>query len=281
VANLAASAHPLNPAVELLADDLLKGDLRMELANRLETWVRDHIARVLEPLVALRNAAEARTSSWEQGGLPGQARGLAFQLAENLGQIEGPSTAAPEMRAGVNGLKRFGVRAGRNALYLPRMIRPASAALAALLWAVHQRLPQIPSPPAPGLTSFELGDEDNPIPDGFLRAAFFRKAGGRAVRLDILERIEDTLADASRDGRNAEETAAQIVSLLGSTNEEAQELIADLGWKKEIRGSGDEAKPVFQRARQGKQRSKQRGRQRPEHRPDSPFAGLKALISTD
>jgi ATP-dependent RNA helicase SUPV3L1/SUV3 len=102
------------------------------------------------------------------------------------------------------------------------MIRPASASLAALLWAVHRRLPQIPSPPAPGLTSFVLDEDGNAIPDGFLRAAFFRKAGTRAVRLDILERIEDVLAESSRDGRNADETATQIVSLLGSTNEDAR-----------------------------------------------------------
>ena len=280
IANLAASAHPLTPAIELLADALLKGELRAEVAKRLEDWLRDHIARVLEPLVALKNAAEARTSAWEEGGLPGLARGLAFQLAENLGQIDWQaSSASPEMRTGVNGLKRFGVRSGRNGLYLPRMIRPASAALAALLWAVHHRLEHIPSPPAPGLTSF-VRDEDD-IPEGFLRAAFFRKVGARAVRLDILERIEDILADWAREGRNADETTAAIVSLLGSGNEDAREVIAALGWTQETRGSGEDAKSVWQRASRPKQRQKPRGHRRPEHKPDSPFAGLKALLTTD
>src|SRR5262249_46703644 len=151
---------------------------------------------------------------------------------------------------------RFGVRSGRHALYLPRMIRPASAALASLLWAVHHRLAQVPSPPAPGLTSFALDAEDTPIPDGFLRAAFFRKLGMRAVRLDILERVEDILAEGSR---SADETSAAIVSLLGSTNEDAHELIVALGWKQETRGSGENAKTVWQRVRQGKQRHKHRG----------------------
>jgi ATP-dependent RNA helicase SUPV3L1/SUV3 len=282
VANLAASAHPLTPMVELLADDLLKGDLRAEVAKRLENWVRDHIARVLEPLVALKNAAEARTTAWEQGGLPGPARGLAFQLAENLGQIEWPgAAAAAEMRVSAQGLKRFGVRAGRHALYLPRMIRPSSAALAGLLWAVHRRLAHVPSPPGPGLTSFVLDEEDNPTSDGFLRAAFFRKAGPRAVRLDILERIEEILTGASRESRDADETSARIVSLLGSTNEEARESIMALGWKIETNGSGDDAKTVWQRARPTRQRPKHRGRQRSAGNPDSPFAGLKALITTD
>jgi len=282
VASLAASAHPLTPAIALMADELLRGDLRAEVTKRLEDWLRDHIARVLEPLIALKNAAEARTSSWEEGGLPGPARGLAFRLAENLGQIDWQAKpVSPEMRAGVQALKRFGVRAGRHALYLPRMIRPASAALAALLWAVHHRLAQVPSPPTPGLTSFTLDEDDMPIPDGFLRAAFFRKIGRRAVRLDILERIDDILAEGSREARHADETSAAIVSLLGSGNEEARELTVALGWRQETRGSGEAAKTVWQRARQGKQRHKHRGRSRPAHRPDSPFAGLKALITTD
>jgi ATP-dependent RNA helicase SUPV3L1/SUV3 len=282
VASLAASAHPLTPAIELLADELLKGDLRVEVTKRLETWLRDYIARVLEPLVALKNATEARTSSWDEGGLPAQARGLAFQLAENLGQIDWlASSASPKMHAGVHGLKRFGVRAGRHALYLPRMIRPAPAALAALLWAVHRRLDHIPSPPAPGVTSFGLDEDDGQIPEGFLRAAFFYRVGTRAVRLDILERVEDVLADSSRGDRNADQTIQGIVSLLGSGNEEARQLIGALGWKQETRGSGDDAKSVWQRTHQRNHRHKPRERHRPAYKPDSPFAGLKALITTD
>jgi ATP-dependent RNA helicase SUPV3L1/SUV3 len=137
------------------------------------------------------------------------------------------------------------------------MIRPASAGLAALLWAVHRRLANVPSPPAPGLTSFGLDEDDTPIPEGFLRAAFFRKIGTRAVRLDILERAEDILADSSRDARNAGETALAIVSLLGSANEEGTRFhFSALGWKEETRGSGDDAKVVWQRKHHAKQRHK-------------------------
>ena len=282
VGKLIAGPHPLHPNLELLADDLLKGDLRAAVAARLETWVKDHIGRVLEPLVALKNAAEARTSSWEEGGLPGPARGLAFQLAENLGQLDWETDNLPsEIRAAAHALKRFGVRMGRRALFLPRMIRPAPSALAALLWAVHARLTHVPSPPAPGLTSFALDKEDSEMPDEFLAAAFFRKVGGRAIRLDILERVEETLFEASRQGRNADETTLAIVSLLGSGNEDALSLIAALGWKREMRRAGTEAKPVWQRLRKGKHARKSRTREKPAVKPDSPFAGLAALIATD
>jgi ATP-dependent RNA helicase SUPV3L1/SUV3 len=283
VGKLIAGPHPLHPIVELLADDLLKGDLRSAVAARLEGWVKDHIATVLEPLVALKNAADARTSSWDEGGLPASARGLAFQLAENLGQLDSPAEdLSPDIRNAAHGLKRFGVRLGRQAIYLPRLIRPASSALAALLWAVHARLPQVPSPPAPGLTSFALekGD-DKGFADRFLAAAFFRKVGGRAIRLDILERVEETLAEASRLQRPADEASAVIVSLLGCTNEDAQGLIAQLGWKRHERNSGDQVTSVWQRRRAGKHASRRAQRERPGTRPDSPFAGLATLIATD
>jgi ATP-dependent RNA helicase SUPV3L1/SUV3 len=282
VGHLSAGAHRLHPVVEFLADDLLKGDLRAAAAARLETWVRDHIDRGLEPLVALKNAAEARTSSWDEGGLPGPARGLAFRLAENLGQLDfAAETMSPEIRSAAHELKRFGIRVGRRALFLPRMIRPAPSALAAMLWAVHARLRNVPSSPTPGLTSFTLDPSAGEMPDGFLSAAFFRRIGTRAVRLDILERIEETLFEAPRKARNADETLSIIVSLLGAGNEDALALIAALGWRRGMRGKGEAAKPIFQLARKAKHSAERGVHTSLAVRPDSPFAGLAALIPTD
>ena len=282
VGKLSAGPHPLHPVVELLADDLLKGDLRAALAARLDSWVRDHIDRVLEPLVALKTAAEARTSSWNEGGLPGPTRGLAFRLAENLGQLDlQPDNVPADTLSAAHALKRFGVHLGRRALFLPRMIRPQPSALAAMLWAVHARLAHVPSPPAPGLTSFALDKDDAEMPDVFLAAAFFRRMGGRAIRLDILERVEEALFEGSRLGRNADETQSLIVSLLGSGNEDAIALMTGLGWKCEMRKAGNEEKPVWQRPRKGRHHAR-RLREKPlALRTDSPFAGLAALIATD
>ena len=282
VGRLAAATHPLSPTVELLADDLLKGDLRRHVESRLETWVTDHIGRLLEPLIALRNAAEARTSSWEEGGLPGPARGLAFRLAEGLGQIDfdGYERQA-ELRAAAHGLRRFGVRVGRSAIYLPRLIRPAPAALTAMLWAVHEKLPHLPSPPAPGLTSFALDDDEFEMPEEFLEAAFFRVRGGRAVRLDILERIEETLSDAAKQERSADETTAHIVSLLGCSAETARALVEALGWKRHTLNVGGTERTMWRRMRPGKQNRKRRLARNKPTPPDSPFARLSALIAAD
>jgi ATP-dependent RNA helicase SUPV3L1/SUV3 len=280
VAKLTAGVHPLSPIVELLADDLLKGELGDAVQNRLESWVTDHIARLLEPVLALRNAAEARSSQWDQGGLPGAARGLAFRLAENLGQLNAEHGVVPaEMRAAAQTLNRFGVRAGRHSVFLPRLIRPAASALAAMLWAVHARMENIPSPPVPGLTSFALDEVANETPDRFLAAAFFRKIGGRAVRLDILERVDEMLVNAKRQGRDADETLTSIASLIGSSLAAALALTAELGWIREVR-STVEPKSVWQRARVPKHARRNRVREKPV-KTNSPFAGLARLITAD
>jgi ATP-dependent RNA helicase SUPV3L1/SUV3 len=282
VAKLTAGPHPLTPVVELFADELLKSDLRGTVQARLEAWVAQHIAQVLEPLVALRNAVERRTSADDETGLLGASRGLGFQLAENLGQLPRDANSnSPDMRTAANGLKRFGVRLGRHSIFMPLLMKPASSSLAALLWAIHAKVDKIPSPPAPGLTSFGL-DKDSSMPDGFLAASFYRRVGRRAVRLDILERVDDCLAAAARLSREAEETLQEPISLLGCSAEEAAAIVKALGWRQQTQPIPDSDRPasrsVWQRTRPGKSRAPRPAK---AARPDSPFAGLAALIPVD
>ena len=60
-------------------------------------------------------------------------------------------------------------------------------------------------PPAPGLTSFAHGDE----PRDFLHAAGFAVIGDRAIRFDMLERLESELDKATLNGADAAGLAAQ------------------------------------------------------------------------
>ena len=83
VARLVAGAAPLSPNVEVLADPHVKTDA---LQARLQAWMRARLAARLEPLLALHDAVEAKTGT--QGALPGEARGIAHQLAENFGALD-------------------------------------------------------------------------------------------------------------------------------------------------------------------------------------------------
>jgi ATP-dependent RNA helicase SUPV3L1/SUV3 len=285
VGRLTAGPHPLTPVVELIADELLKGDLRDAVQARLTDWVAAHIASVLDPLVPLRNAAEARTLPGG-GTLPGPARGLAFQLAEALGSLERNNPTLPQdVRGAAQTLRAFGVRVGWHSVYLARLIKPAPSGLAALLWAVHAKLDRIPPPPQPGLTSFALNKNDDfEVPDAFLSAAFYRRLGARAVRLDILERLEDVLIEASKKGKNADEVMNVAVSLLGCARADALAVVGQLGWRRETReiktGDAKVATPVWQRSRRGARPQKHQRPGKPV-KSDSPFASLANLIPVD
>jgi ATP-dependent RNA helicase SUPV3L1/SUV3 len=278
VAKLVAGSSPLAPNIQMLADPHVKTDA---LQARLEAWVTARIAVRLGPLLALRDAAEARTGT--EGALPGEARGIAHQLAENSGALNRatlphalPEKLGPQIRA----LRPFGVWFGRRTVYLPKLLRPDAAALLTLLWGVWMKKEAPPAPPAPGLTSFtvDFSNESGGTDTASLHAAGFAVFAHRAIRFDMLERLEDELEQALASGTDADTLLTKLVSLLGSGKEEARAVLAALGWRSvEVA----DAKPVWRRV---KDKPPARHRDKPKKPeppldPNSPFAGLAVLRS--
>ncbi len=267
VGRLVAGPSPLAPAIEMLADQHVKTDT---LQARLQAWVTARIAARLGPLLALRDAAQARTGS--EAALPGQARGIAHSLAENFAASDRAALALPEKLGPlVRALRPFGVWFGRRTVYLPRLLRPDAAALLTLLWGVWTRKPVPPPPPAPGLTSFAV---DKGTDTASLHPAGFAVMGGRAIRFDMLERLEDELEQALSSGTDSEALLTKLVSLLGSSKEEAGTVLAALGWRT-VAVAG--AKPVWRKTREKPGRHDKPRKTAPPPDPDSPFAGLAAL----
>jgi ATP-dependent RNA helicase SUPV3L1/SUV3 len=228
VGNLAVGASALSPRVVLHADEQLRGDLRAQIQKRLDDWLAARIAARLEPLIALRNAADAKSGS--HGALPAEARGLAYQLCENLGSLDrARATLPPDERAALRALRPLGVRFARRSLYLPKLIRPDAAALLALLWAVKHALDKIPPPPNAGITSFVAEPE---TPAGFVEAAGFRIVARRAIRIDMLDRLEQELESAAASGATADAAIPKLVSLLGSDRATLDSVLAELGWSR-------------------------------------------------
>jgi ATP-dependent RNA helicase SUPV3L1/SUV3 len=270
VARLVAGAEPLSPGIEVLADPHVRTE---GLQARLQAWVNARIAaKRLGPLLALRDAAEAKTGT--PSALPGEARGIAHQLAENFGSLDRaalkhglPEKLGPQIRA----LRPFGVWFGRRTVYLPKLLRPDAAALLTLLWGVWHKKESPPAPPARGLTSFAV---DKGTDKASLQPAGFAIFAGRAIRFDMLERLEDELEQALANGADAETLLTKIASLLGSSKEEARAVLEALGWRSvEVA----DAKPVWRRSKDNKPRRQKEQRREPVLDPHSPFAGLAAL----
>jgi len=244
VARLIAGASSLAPTVSLVADDHLKGELREGVQRRLDAWVEARIATRLEPLIALRNAADAKAGT--PGALPGFARGIAHQLAENFGSLDRATLSLPDdLRNLIRALRPFGVWFGRRTIYLPKLLRPEAASLLGLLWGLREKFEQIPTPPLAGLTSFEIAA----APYDFLAACGFRVVAKRALRFDMLERLEDELEKGAASGATADVMMPKLVSLLGCGNDELREILSTLGWRiLEVADGGSGVRNVWRRA---------------------------------
>ena len=205
--------------------------------------------------------------------LQGVARGLAFQLYENLGSAARLKVTrelkaiAQEDRAP---LRRLGVRFGAFSVYLPVLVKPAAAKLKALLWAVHQDMTDIPPPPPAGLTSLQA---EASVPGGFYEAAGYRVCGPRAVRIDMLERVGEIIRSKGKGGKMPESFAItpDLMSVLGCGEEDLAQILRSLGFR-DVRSKNEAGEEVVlwqQRLRRDERKPRSRPPAR-ETRPDEP-----------
>ena len=277
IARLGRGAAPLEPELVLLCDEHLPAELRDGIALRLRTWLSARIETRLAPLWALRRAADAKSGSPE--AIPAAARGIAHQLCEFWGSLDTRSATLPEdVRIARYALRRYGVTFGRRSIFLASLLRPDAAGLLTILWGAGRD--EAPAPPQPGLTSFEA---DSWLEDEYLAAAGFRRVGKRAIRLDILERLEDELEAAARSGATTQDSLPRLVSLLGSSVDTLDDILHHLEWTRVPVGKNGGGAPssVWRRKMPTAHRSKGRTRQRTPAPANSPFAQLASLISAD
>lgn len=239
VARLVGTDHILHPRVIVLADEQLTGAARDHVAARIERFVNHHISTVLKPLDDLSRAED----------LQGLAKGLAFQLVENLGVLFRRDVADDVKSLDQDGrasMRRYGVRFGAYHIFMPALLKPAPAELITLLWALkHDGLDKagygdlIPVLAA-GRTSVVT---DASYERMFYKLAGFRFLGKRAVRIDILERLADLIRpllqwkpgsparpDGAYDGRRFTTTTAML-SILGATPDDMEEILKGLGYR--------------------------------------------------
>lgn len=191
LAVLARGSEMLEPKVSLLADDQLPGETRKAVEEKLTGWLKRHLRHYLSDLYRLRDAE-----------LKGAARGLAFQLAENLGALKRDDVSDLVRNMGQaerHPLRKMGVSFGETHILATKLLKPKPTQLKTLLWAIHNgREPE--APPTPGLTSVPLLEWRD---DAWWLAAGFLRAGRQAYRLDIVQRIAEGARQAEMASRKA------------------------------------------------------------------------------
>ncbi|MEQ9145707.1 MAG: helicase-related protein [Parvibaculaceae bacterium] len=231
VGKLGAGDTPLRPKIEIIASEQLNGPDRDKVQDRLQSWLNVHIATVLEPLVQLDQAED----------VTGLAKGVAFQLVENLGSMN-REQIADDIRAldqdARAQLRKKGVRFGAYSIFMPALLKPAPARLILTLWALTQPAKEgdespfdsLPQPPAPGLTSVPA---DPTASKEFYEAIGFRVCGPRAVRRDMLERLADVIRPiiSERRYKGGFVIDPDMMSLMGCSAEEMAGILKGLGYR--------------------------------------------------
>ncbi|MDP8919184.1 MAG: helicase [Pseudomonadota bacterium] len=240
VAKLEAGDKLFDPRVRILSDEHLTGPARDKVDTRLRAWLKAYVVRLLGPLLQLEDSTE----------LTGLARGIGFQIGEALGVLE-RSKVLNEVRSldqdARGALRKAGIRFGAYHLYLPALLKPAPRVLATQLWALQnggldqKGIDEIAHLAQSGRTSIPVDPE---ISAGLYRAAGFRVCGGRAVRVDILERLADLIRPAityrpgitpgeppagAADGEGFVPTVS-MTSLVGCAGEDFAMILKSLGY---------------------------------------------------
>ena len=204
--------------------------------------------------------------------LQGMARGLAFQIYENLGSVSRQAVMR-ELRAVAQvdraPLRRLGLRFGAFSIFMPALVKPAAARLKALLWAVHQGMSEIPPPPPAGLTSLP---SDPSVPAGFYEAAGFRLSGPRAVRIDMLERLGDIIRGKGQGGQMPDSFAVSndMMSVLGCGEDDLAQVLRSLGFRdSKVKNEAGEETVQWQQRERRRERHKAPPKKHEARRPSA------------
>jgi ATP-dependent RNA helicase SUPV3L1/SUV3 len=259
VARLQRGVDMLRPKVVLLPTEHISGRAREAVRKRLGQFVTAAVERELQPLLRLLQAE-----------LSGAGRGFAYQLAEHLGcaSRERLHVAVEALtRADRAVLKRAGLRLGYADVFLPALLKPGPAAVAARLAAVWHDWPQVPAAPPAGRVSFALEDDTDAAA---LELYGYRMIERRAVRVDMLDRLAGQAQREAKAGPFA--VSHEMLSLIGCGHDEMRPILRHLGYRAETEGET----PRYRFA--GRPRAVPRRPQPPRRpSPHSPFAALAEL----
>ncbi len=217
LAHVTAGPSVLEPRVRLARLDLLDATGRDVIRNRCEAWVRELVRRHLAPL-----------QSGEALNLSGAAKGLLYQLSENLGSVSRDQVQDQLDRLSKRQRKvlyRLGVRMGVHNVYVAALLKPKALATRAILFGVYHGTGGLPVP-GNGATS---GVRDEGLPDALYEAMGYVPLGPRVIRMDMLERLSATLRERRRAG--AFPLPEEAMSWLGCSREEALAVVQSMGYR--------------------------------------------------
>jgi ATP-dependent RNA helicase SUPV3L1/SUV3 len=216
--HLTRGATLLRPEFKLTYEGLGSGQ-RLRLSRRLSAWARDLVQEVVGMLAAA-----------EHGALSAAARGLVYQLEQNLGSL--PARGASQQISALTPadrdvLRELGVRHGRELTYAPSTLAPRQRLVRlALTRAFAPRGSAV----VPALLS-RVSFEPPPTLDAeWLSRVGFVVLGPRAVRIDVADRVRAELDRSALSGPFP--LPKQLSQWLGCVGQDVPIVVAELGFRR-------------------------------------------------
>ena len=221
IGKMIAGADIMHPKVLAFVDNEAGTEVLGKVERRLQHFVDRKVSVLFEPLLNLQ----------KDGEITGLAKGFGFQLYESLGILRRQNVSKEVKSLDQDArslLRKHGVRFGQFTVFMPLLLKPAPTRLRLILWALSQNLAEFPEAPPPGLVTVPANKE---APENYDDMAGYRKAGERAIRIDMLERLADLLR--VEDSRGGFEATADMLSITGMTLEQFANLMEGLGYSSE------------------------------------------------
>jgi len=232
VAHLVKGDNLFRPRVKLLPGTLLDGTAADQVVERLNTWLQTRINDLLLPLMNIKNALEGQQAEGAHP-LDGMARGIAFQLLEHLSVLPRRLIDADIRKLDQDsrkGLRQYGVRIGSTNIFIPVLLKPHATLLRLVLWALDGDIKELPAQPTPGMVWCE---NDKALPRRFYELAGFNITRTKAVRIDMMERLADTVRPMGMNGAKFEITP-EIMGLVGLSGDDFNAVMETLGYGHEL-----------------------------------------------
>ena len=206
----------LKPKVTPIQHEMLDGQMRIRIQQRLQRWLDQHISAFCRPI---SNAMDAASS--------GHSKAIAFRLLEGMGNTS---------RAGCESLVRalsqeerklfakLNVRLGQLNLFIPAMLKAQTIFLRDQLWQLHAGTKNSPLPP--GRVAI---DTIHGLGTSYYPSVGYQPLGSLALRVDMLERYGAMLRKRARSG--VFEVDQTLVSLLGIRKQQLGGVLNQLGYR--------------------------------------------------
>jgi ATP-dependent RNA helicase SUPV3L1/SUV3 len=235
VATVHHSGALFAPRVKLVSNTLLEGENAELVQSKIQEWLDTRITEKLDPIVRLAQELNGEAEAPEGAApLTGLARGIAYRLLENYGAMartEIDNDLRQIDQEARKGLRRFGIRIGASSLYIPILLKPHATELRLMMWAMEKEISALPGIPTPGMVWTET---EETAPDAFYELAGFRVAGKKAVRMDMLERLADTVRPLGQE-QGWFEVTPEIMGLVGLSGEDFANVMKAAGYTHEVR----------------------------------------------